>query len=153
MVGSDQEMLAIDNESCVKSDNLTPKWIQVDFFIWFSPCGCRPNEMGSNIDSNFTPSCTHTSWFNTSHPALHSLYPNSYTGSILLLKLAPGFALRSWPCRTKMKFMKLASVSTWKPSLYLCKFPISLEIFYFAFWLEFLRRQNNLAVKTEELLL
>ena len=97
--------------------------------------------MGSKIGI-FIPSCKHgviqqkppTSTFAQFSPKF--IYRLS-----VALKLVLGFTISSWSWRTKTKRMKLVLLSTWKPNPYLCKFLISLEIFYSAYWLEFLRRR------------
>ena len=142
-------MLAIGNENC-EIWQPHPMWIWTEFFIWFSPHGCKPIEIGSKV----------VILSHLEHSVIQLKLPTSTFAQFsskfiyrlsVAWKLVLGFNVSSWSWKTKIKFMQLVLASTWKPSPYLPKFLISLEILYSASWLEFLRRQCNLVVKNWEI--
>lgn len=117
------------------------KWIWADYFIWFSPHGCKPVEMGSKIGI-FIPSCKHSVIQQKPPTSTFAQFSPKFIYRLsVALKLVLGFTISSWSWRTKTKHMKLVLPSTWKANPYLCKFLISLEIFCSAYWPEFLRRR------------
>ena len=142
-------MLAIGNENC-EIWQPHPMWIWTEFFIWFSPHGCRPIEIGSKIVilSHLEHSVIQLKPPTSTFAQFSSKYIYRLN---VAWKLVLSFTVSSWSWKTKIKFMQLVLASTWKPSPYLRKFLISLEILYSASWLEFLRRQCNLVVKNWEI--
>ena len=142
-------MLAIGNENCEISQ-LHPMWIWTEFFIWFSLHGCKPIEIGSKIVILSHPE--HTVIQLKPPTSTFALFSSKFIYRLnVAWKLVLGFTVSSWSWKTKAKFMQLVLASTWKPSPYLRKFLISLEILYSASWLEFLRRQCNLVAKIWEI--
>ena len=142
-------MLAIGNENCEISQ-LHPMWIWTEFFIWFSLHGCKPIEIGSKIVILSHPE--HSVIQLKPPTSTFALFSSKFIYRLnVAWKLVLGFTVSSWSWKTKAKFMQLVLASTWKPSPYLRKFLISLEILYSASWLEFLRRQCNLVAKIWEI--